>query len=292
MRPLIIVAAAFFSYVADSKINDWTAIGPTGGSVLKIVYNPVSPSMVYLISVAGFSRSTDGGLTWQMISSDFENPPSDLQIDPSDPSRVYIVVPNSPYLLVSTDAGQTLKAVSSFPVDLTNPWQIEVSKDGKTLFVTAESRVICSTDRGQSWVERTRVDSDPSTRVLKLMIDPVDSNTLYASVVANTGANGIFVTHDGAQSWAQSTWSTNTDSFTNDFAINASDPNTVWTARFDGVWVTHDRGVTWTRTGFNVPAVGNAGPSAIAIAVDPQNASIIYAANPYAVVLSGRSCCR
>src|SRR5882724_2879645 len=150
MRPLIIVAAALFSSGADSKINDWTAIGPNGGWVLKIVYNPVSPSIVYLISVAGFSRSTDGGLTWQMISTDFQNSPNDLRADPSDPSRVYVVVPNPPYLLASTDAGQTLKAVSSFPVNLTNPWQVEVSNDGKTLFVTAGSRIVCSTDRGQS----------------------------------------------------------------------------------------------------------------------------------------------
>jgi hypothetical protein len=126
-RLLTIAAAGIVSYGVHSKINDWTAIGPNGGWVQQIAYSKGSPTTVYLTSVAGFHRSTDGGASWQPVKVFFQNIPSDVAADPSDPQRVYVLSVNAPYLFVSTDSGQTLKPVTSFPINLTNPWQIQVS---------------------------------------------------------------------------------------------------------------------------------------------------------------------
>jgi hypothetical protein len=96
-------------------INGWTAIGPSGGQVNKIVFNKSTPNSVYAIAAGGFYRSLDGGKSWQLIKSDFENPPEDLAIDPSDPARVYVVAPNYPTFYVSTDGGATMSAVTTLP---------------------------------------------------------------------------------------------------------------------------------------------------------------------------------
>lgn len=278
---LLAVAVAIVSHTADAAINQWTGIGPYGGGALKLVYNRASPSTVYLTSVGGFSRSTDGGVTWQMAWTDSMNSPVDLAVDPSNPSRLYVVFVDPPYLMSSADAGKTLTAVSNFPVNLVNPYQIQVSADGQTLFVTAGSRIICSTDRGQTWAERTVVDADPATRVLHLIIDPVDANTLYAGVAKDNGENGIFVTHDGARTWTQSVWSTNNQHYVNGFAISPLDPGTVWASAYDGLWVSHDRAVSWNRTNF----YAGRGYGTSAVAVDPQNPAVIYATNPFGLIL-------
>ena len=102
IRLLIIVAMLLLgaSKLTVAAINDWTAIGPRGGRITKIVFNRTTPSTVYAIASDGFYRSLDGGNSWQLIKSDFENAPSDLEVDPSDPTRVYVIAQNSPFLYV------------------------------------------------------------------------------------------------------------------------------------------------------------------------------------------------
>jgi uncharacterized repeat protein (TIGR01451 family) len=275
-----ILMAAIVSHAAGAATNSWTSIGPYGGQALTVAYNRTSPSVVYLTSVGGFSRSTDGGVTWQMVFTDSMNSPVDLAVDPSNPDRVYVVYVNPPFLMSSSDAGQTLTPVANFPVNLVNPYRVQVGADGQTLYVTAGTRIVCSTDRGQSWGERTVVDPDSSRRVLELIIDPVDSNTLYAGVYANDGSNGIYVTHDGARTWTQSFWSTSNQHYVKGFAINSLDPGTIWAATYDGVWVSHDRAVTWSRSNFSAYT----GYAAETVATDPHNPAVLYAATPWGLI--------
>ncbi|MBS0420051.1 MAG: hypothetical protein JSR66_20230 [Proteobacteria bacterium] len=281
MRLFVAMAmAALVAHAAGAATNSWTSIGPYGGEVLRIAYNRASPSLVYLTSVAGFSRSTDGGMSWQMVFTDSMNSPVDLTVDPSNPYRLYVVFVNPPFLMTSSDAGRTLTPVANFPVNLVNPYQVQVGADGQTLYVTAGNRIVCSTDRGQSWSERTVVDLDTSRRVLKLIIDPADSNTLYAGVYADSGSNGIYVTHDGARTWTQSFWSTNDQHYAKDIAISSLDSGTVWMAAYDGIWVSHDRAVTWARSNF----AAYPGYGASAVAIDPRNPAIIYGAGPFGLI--------
>ena len=186
---------------ALGAINGWTAIGPNGGAVNKIVFNKATPSTVYAIASGGFYRSQDGGVSWQLIKSDFFNAPQDLAIDPSDSNRVYLITPNYPCLYMSTDGGASMSSVMTLPTAVTSAWQIAVSQSGTTLYVTSGMRVFISTDRANTWQERTAVGTYSSGRVLKLSIDPTDSNTLYASATTSATDAGIFATHDGAMTW-------------------------------------------------------------------------------------------
>ena len=273
---LLAIAAAFFlgaSTPVLGAVNGWTAIGPSGGAVNKIVYNKATPSTVYAIATGGFYRSRDAGVSWQLIKSDFFNAPQDLAIDPSDSNRVYVIAPNYPFLYVSTDAGATMSAVTTLPTALTNAWQIAVSQSGTTLYVTADARVFYSSDRASTWHERTAVNTYSLGRVLKLMIDPTDVKTLYASAVTSATDAGIYVTHDGAVTWTLLESGAESVNLPTDFAVNAANSNQVWSTRYDGVWLSNNKGVTWT----NVLAA----QAFTAIAIDPSNPAILYAGTPY-----------
>ncbi len=277
IRLWIVTAAMLLgaSTQAWGAINGWTAIGPSGGTVNKIVYNPSTPNTVYAIAAGGFYRSLDSGATWQLVKSDFMNAPQDLAIDPSDSTRVYVVAPNYPSLYVSTDGGATLSAVASLPTAITSAWQVAVSQNGTTLYVTSGMQVFRSTDRANTWQQRTAVGSYSAARVFKLVIDPTDSNTLYASASTSATDAGIFATHDGALTWQLLTSGNESTSFPADFAINATNSSQIWSAQYNGVWFSSNRGVNWT----NAFATGVS-----AIAIDPSNPNILYAGTPYGSV--------
>ena len=270
VRVLAVAATVLFglSINAAADINAWTAIGPSGGAVNKIVFSK-NGGTAFMVAVGGFYRSPDGGVSWQLIKSDFLNAPVDVAIDPSDPTRVYVVAQNAPCLYVSTDGGATLAPNTTLPAAVTQAHQIAVSQDGTTLYLSNDGRMFYSPDRGQTWLERTALAADATASVLRLIIDPTDPKTLYAAVAtASTGNEGIFATHDGAVTWQQLTSGTESASLTSDLAINPANPAQIWSAQYDGVWVSADRGVHWS----NIFSV-----SVTAIAIDPTNPGILYA---------------
>src|SRR5258708_25129272 len=177
---LLIIATTIFLGAATQAlgaINDWTAIGPSGGTVNKIVFNKATPSTVYAIATGGFYRSQDGGVSWQLIKSDFLSAPQDLAIDPSDAARIYVVTPNYPYLYVSTDGGASLSAVTSLPTGIRSAWQVAVSQNGATLYLAAGGRVFYSADRAATWQERTAGSTDSGGLVFKLSDQPPEPDT-------------------------------------------------------------------------------------------------------------------
>lgn len=279
VRVLAVVATALFgvSINAYAAINGWTAIGPSGGAVNRIVYSQ-NGNTAFMVAVGGFYRSQDSGVSWQLIKSDFLNAPVDVAIDPTDPTRIYVVAQNTPCLYVSTDGGATLAANTALPSAVSQAHEIAVSQDGTTLYLSNDGRIFYSSDRGQTWLERTALSADATTSVLKLVIDPTDPKTLYAAVVtASTANEGIFATHDGAVTWQQLTSGTESASLTADLAVNPANPAQIWSAQYDGVWVSADRGVHWS----NVFST-----AMMAIAIDPINPGILYAGTPNGKVYS------
>lgn len=276
-RGLVAALALCLSGMVSAGINSWTSVGPTGGYVQKVAYNSANPSIVYMISVGGFLRSLDGGTTWQTIRDDFLNSPSDLAVDPSDPTRVYVVASNAPFLLMSTDSGATLSAVTSFPLTLGGPMQVQLSHDGATVCVTQRLNIACSTDHAQTWTVRTSIaaDSTATGRVIKLLIDPTDAQTLFASTsVASPGTYGFYVTHDGATTWQQQISSTDSNMMAWDLAYSPGTPATLWAARYTGLWYSNNGGASWN------PIAGVQQP-AQAVAVSPLNPSLVYLGGVY-----------
>ena len=246
---LLILAAAFCLGAASEAlgaINDWTAIGPSGGYITKIVFNRSTPSTVYTVAAGGFYRSQDAGMSWQLIKSDFMNAPQDLAIDPSDATRIYVIAPNYPGLYMSTDGGASISAVTTLPTAVTSAWQVAVSANGATLYVNSGLRIFCSTDRAKTWSERTAIGTYSHGQAWKLAIDPTDSNTVYSVALTSSTSASSFVTHDGAVTWQPLTVGDEATSQPMDFAVNPANPSQIWSAHDSGIWVSNNKGANWT----------------------------------------------
>jgi photosystem II stability/assembly factor-like uncharacterized protein len=80
-------------------------------------------------------------------------------------------------------------------------------------------------------------------------VDPRDPNVIYT-----TSLNGIWVSHDGGESWKMTNDWTMTEG--RDVAVDPSAPDTVYLALPDGVAVSTDRGQTWERRENGLPERG------------------------------------
>jgi photosystem II stability/assembly factor-like uncharacterized protein len=277
---LLVAILLCASSVVNAGTNTWTAMGPAGGGINQIVFGSAG-STVFATTSSGFYRSQDGGATWVSIKSDFMNAPTGMAVDPSDASRVYVVARDAPWLYVSTDGGATLVPVSSLPSGLSQAWQVAVSQDGRTIFVSGGAKVFRSADRGLTWTERTPISPDSLARIWRLAIDPADANRLYAGGSLSSSTYALLRSQDGGQSWQVLLSGTSAASVVTDIAVSASNPLQVWAATQGGLFRSADRGDTWSNA---------ASGGVFAVGLSPAEPAVVYAgANNGTVIRSADS---
>ena len=159
-----------------------------------------------------FSRSTDGGYSWEPV----EGTPFEgygilaLDVHPQNPQRIYAATAVGLYL--SEDGGDNWRHLDALR-EATRPLpRGHEPSPGETFIIydvlidpfepqviyaaTLEYAVWRSTDGGESW-EQTAAGMDPNQQMFALLADPNQPGVIYAS----TSLSGVFVTIDGADTW-------------------------------------------------------------------------------------------
>ena len=223
-----------------------------------MVLDPTDRNTLYVgeIDNQGLLKSNDGGANWSSIWEQ-TNLLSDgvrtLVIDPTKPTTLYAgtggpnieIPPDSPIhisggVFKSTDGGASWgstglegPAVAVLAIDLANP---------STLYAGTESTytpqgfrgMFKSTDSGASWLPINNGLAglfDIRSRITALVIDPQDSNILYAG----TSGRGVFRSIDGGANWSPFN-----DGLTNldvrVLAVAPGNPNTYYAGTAGGVF--------------------------------------------------------
>lgn len=241
----VLALCSAIAQLSHAGVNTWSAVGPEGGSVGRVAMHPTNPNIAFVGAPSGVYRTTDGGTTWKASTFIPANPPRNVQIDPDDPTRVYVSQPGYFPIVESTDGAETFHTFDRAPVKNVFEPQLVLAKGGVTYF-TAGLRIFRSTDRGANWTERTSILLPSDLRILLVAFEPDDPNTLYALAGEIGQTIGMFVSRDGAATWQH----VGDPNQIRQLVANPGVPGEVWAARIDGLWKSSNYGTTWSNVFF------------------------------------------
>ena len=117
----------------------------SNGSCEGLAVDPTDPNIVYAAGYPGFHRTTDGGNTWEQITTGLSGYTYDVAVDTDDPNIVYAGGANGVFR--STDRGDDwsdlgLNGVNAVLID---------PQDHDCLYAGTEEGVYKTTDAGGTW---------------------------------------------------------------------------------------------------------------------------------------------
>jgi photosystem II stability/assembly factor-like uncharacterized protein len=287
----------------------WQGRGLETTVVYDIKVDPTNSNVVYIgYWDIGFQKTVDGGLSFERFSQGLVYPDNifDIEIDPDIPNVIYASsgrwTSNVGDVVFSEDSGQTWQVIGNPASGLPDSpvYDLELDHDSpidnRILYAASFGNgVYKSEDGGRSWVEINEGFGTNGNRfVSSLVIDPTNSNILYAGVdmekawlgvIEPDQYGGVYKTEDGGLSWRK------VDQKTPNvlgLSIDPHNPMTIYSATrtyFDnvnekqyegGVYRSTDGGINWQMV-FKDPFVK-------VVVTDPHNPGVVYAGtadNPY-----------
>ncbi|MBV9498679.1 MAG: glycosyl hydrolase [Acidobacteriaceae bacterium] len=197
---------------------------------------------------------------------------------------------------------EPVQSIGAIAIDLSNPKTIWVGTGESWMrnSVSIGDGIYKSTDAGENWTNMGLKDSE---HIAKILIDPKDSNTVYACVPGKAWSDsddrGLYKTSDGGKSWSKILKGSNLSTGCSMISMDPRDPKTIyaglwdfrrkgWTFRSGGdsptspsgsaFFKTSDGGATWTELDDkNTKGLPPKPWGRIAVTVAPSKPDVVYA---------------
>ena len=261
---------AELGFQAAGKINAF-AIDPANASIM-YAGGGAGPGDQGPYSDSGLSKSVDGGRTWFPLREGFTGGYVDrIWVDPTNPNIV-VAGTFDQGIFYSDDAGGSWRGVFA---NYGPPAVHAIVQDGSDLLAAVSPLIVVSSNSGLSWSVITSLPSQWFTTLAE------GGGTVWAGLTNGTVIKGSLVSGVWSGSVSLSDPSCGGNGVST-IAINPTNPANVYVDEACGtgghLYVTTDGGQTWTNNWTASDAVSSHVNSAVdVIAVDPTNASVLYA---------------
>jgi photosystem II stability/assembly factor-like uncharacterized protein len=201
---------------------------------------------------------------------------------------------------------QAVQSIGALAIDRRNP-KVVWAGTGESWTrnsVSIGDGIYKSADAGETWTNMGLPDSE---RIAKVIIDPSDSNTVYACVPgklwSDSDDRGVYKTSDGGKSWTKVLKGTNASTGCSMMSIDPQNPKTLFAGMWDfrrkgwtfrsggestsapsgsGLFKTTDGGASWTDlSGARPPTAATGLPAKpwgrVAVSVAPSRPNVVYA---------------
>ncbi len=173
-----------------------------------IVWDPVTPTTMYIGCSQGVFKSTDNGATWTPLNNfGVPNVPQirALAIDPASPSTIYAGTTGFTSLFKTTNGGASWAPANSGMVNgntintiVVDPFNSQTIYAGSGAPGLGEGAINKSTNGGTSWAPLT-TGLASNFPIPAIVADRTNANVLYAA----TNGGGVIKTTNGGTNWTK-----------------------------------------------------------------------------------------
>ena len=273
---LLLVLSSLFISSAVLGAENWQLIGPEGGDVRSLTYDPGNPDRILLGTSAGqLFESLDNGKSWSPYAH--LGPGDDyvldhIVFDPTHPATLYVAgwslfKNDEGDVFRSDDGGKTWRALSGIHNKSVRTLALAPS-DHNLLVAGALDGVYRSRDAGATW-ERISPEGDTGIKNIEsTAIDPQNPDVIYVGTF-----HLPWKTDDGGKTWHRINQGVLDDSDVFSIIIDPQMPTVLYASACSGIYKSMNRGELFAR----IKGIPHSAIRTRVLKQDPKHPMVVYA---------------
>jgi len=256
--------------------GQWAVLGPDGGDVRSLSYDPHNPDRIFLGTSTGeLFLSSDSGQSWSRFAhlgtgDDFVL--DHIIISPKDSNTIYVAAWSAQSqqvgeLFRSKDGGKSWEALPGMHNKSIRALAMAAS-DSKVLVTGTLEGVFRSKDGGNNWERISPANHAEIKNIESIAIDPKDPNVVYAGTW-----HLAWKTADGGANWQHINKGMIDDSDVFSIIVDSSDPSNVFASACSGIYKSTTAGEAFSK----IQGIPFSARRTRVLRQDSSNPAIVYA---------------
>ncbi|HVO81887.1 MAG TPA: hypothetical protein VMT28_14215 [Terriglobales bacterium] len=256
--------------------GQWAVLGPDGGDVRSLSYDPSNPDHIFLGTNTGtVFFSNDGGHSWSRfahLGNGDDYVLDHIAIDPQNTKHMYASAwslddQQAGDLFRSRDGGKTWQALPGMHGKSIRAMAIAAS-DHKVLLAGALDGVYRSDDSGDNWQRISPANHRDIRNIESIAVDPKNPNVVYAGTW-----HLAWKTDDGGANWHRVNKGMIDDSDVFSIIVDSSNPAVVFASACSGIYKSESAGELFHK----IQGIPFSARRTRVLKQDPSNPRIVYA---------------
>jgi len=270
---IILMLASICAFAAGTR--QWTVLGPDGGDVRSLAYDPQNPGRVFLGTSTGvIFVSEDGGHNWSRfakLGAGDDYVLDHIAFDPQNSKTILVSAwsvqdQNAGDIFRTHNGGKDWEVLSAMHGKSVRAMAISGS-DHKVVVAGALDGVYRSTDGGNNW-QRISPNDGIVKNIESIAVDPKDPNVVYAGTW-----HLAWKTSDGGANWQHINKGMIDDSDVFSIIVSSANPSEVFASACSGIYKSVSGGDLFEK----IKGIPFTARRTRVLKQDPSNPAIVYA---------------
>ena len=260
---------------ARARSPQWAVLGPDGGDVRSLTYDPQNPNRVLLGTSTGvIFVSEDGGHNWARfakLGAGDDYVLDHMAISPRNSKTIFVSAwsvqdQNAGDIFRTRNGGKDWEALPGMRGKSVRAMAVSIS-DPNVIVAGALDGVYRSTDGGNNW-QRISSNDGIVKNIESIAIDPKDPNVIYAGTW-----HLAWKTSDGGANWQRINKGMIDDSDVFSIIVSSADPSEVFASACSGIYKSTSGGEQFQK----IQGIPFTARRTRVLKQDPSNPAIVYA---------------